>query len=366
MRSSDPIVGREGPRPNRDFTPTERQQVEDNLSRIKALDAHLEAARASDDLYRVIANSGQAGDDDGLVYSDWTARGRRRMARDIVPAMRQHDSKALLPAGEVAVGIPVLVDPVRQNAPVPSLLAALPSAVAAGGIGRYLVAGPRVNNADVVPVGGLKPTSPMTLTPADVKLSVVAHVSEQLDRFALEDASSLTSFVSEELIFGVQLKISQLVVADILGASGLVNTAFSGDILATARKAIQTAEELGVDSAGLLFVLSPGDWSTAEQSKATPGGQYLMSTASGAVPVDSATRRLWGTPVVTALGLPTKVGLLLDRTSLVVYSDGRGVRVDWGQPADSFLRNQVVGRAEARTDTAILRPSNQQKLGTAA
>jgi len=61
--------------------------------------------------------------------------------------------------------------------------------------------------------------------------------------------------------------------------------------------------------------------------------------------------------VTIVSGLPAKTAVLLDRNSVALYTDSAGIRTDWGSPADTWTRNQVVARNEGRFDLAVFLPN---------
>lgn len=139
-------------------------------------------------------------------YMDWSAAGRKSFARRIAASMigMVDGAKALLPAGESIISIPTLpADPIAEGKAPTSLLSVLSTVpIPAGGLARYVQQTQRVNAAAAVAVGGTKPTSQYGLTPVDIALKTYAHLSEAVDRFLIEDAETLATFLARELSFG--------------------------------------------------------------------------------------------------------------------------------------------------------------------
>ena len=92
---------------------------------------------------------------------------------------------------------------------------------------RYLRQTTRTNNDAPVAAGALKPTSVYGLTQVDGRLHVIAHLSEPMDKFLLQDTSSLADFVRLEMVSGIHSAVeTQLVSGDGTGENltGLSNT----------------------------------------------------------------------------------------------------------------------------------------------
>lgn len=84
----------------------------------------------------------------------------------------------------------------------------------------------------------------------------------------------------------------------------VADAAVAGSWLRTARAAITRLEAEGHVPAA--FLVSPGDWEAAETSRVSTGHLDL-----GNLPVDSATRRLWGVPAVVCQSLDDGQAVLL-------------------------------------------------------
>lgn len=360
---------------NRDsLTEEEATVILDIDSKLKRLDGLRFQARI-----RSLESDAPSGEFGGLSgqgkgFLDFSPAGRKRLGAQIGDRMVGvvDGRKALLPAGETVLPIPVLPSsPVEQGKVATDLLSILPvTTISAGAQARYVRQTTRTNAAAAVAPGGLKPTSVYGLTPVDVSLKVYAHLSEPVDRFMIEDANVLGSFIGSELLYGLGRAVEADVIngatggvniVGLLKTSGIVVQAFDTDILKTTRAALTTAQTTGYDGS-LVFCLSAADWATAELSRAQTGGTFDFPGA----PVDSAARRLWGQPVVTVVGLPAKTGILLDRSAVTLYVDRQGARVDWGSPSDTWSKNQTVARAELRADLGVLQPAGIVQIATAA
>jgi HK97 family phage major capsid protein len=91
----------------------------------------------------------------------------------------------------------------------------------------YLRQTTRTNNAAPVADGATKPTSVYGLTRAEDRLRVIAHLSEPINKYHLEDAADLRVFVDNELGYGLDLAVEQqLLSGDGTGENlrGILNT----------------------------------------------------------------------------------------------------------------------------------------------
>ena len=360
----------------RDLTAAELDDVNGKLAEIATLDGKIASAKASEDILdRLGAIDGeQHPTGRGPQYLDLSPAGIKRMADGIAGRMvgNVDGRKGVLPAGETFASIPTIpTSPITLGLVQNGFLSTLSTTkIPAGANARYLRQTTRTNNAAAVPVGQIKPVSQYGLTPQDVVLRVYAHLSEPVDRFMLEDANELATFLANELIYGV----FQAVEADcingasggdtitgILATSGIRTVAFDTDILTTTRNALTEAQKLGYATSPV-FVLNPDDLASVDLAKANTSGVYLLDGA----PQQTPTPTLWGVPVVAAIGMPAKTGLLVDKPSLSLYTDRQGVRVDWGTPGDSWSKNEIVARCEGRFDLGVLMPVAAAKIATGA
>lgn len=173
--------------------------------------------------------------------------------------------------------------PYRVESTPNALLESLP-AVNRGVVYRYLRQTTQTNNAAPVAPGALKPTSVFGLVPVDGRLRVIAHVSEAIDKYVLQDGPSLTQFVQMEMVDGLHRAVeAQLLsgtglgenIAGLAAVSGIQAQALAGDKILTARSAITKVEVLGFTPS--FFVLAPADWEAVEKQQST--GARSSSTA---------------------------------------------------------------------------------------
>lgn len=278
-------------------------------------------------------------------------------------------TKALLPAGTIVGTTTPITQPVSLGRPLASLLAAIPAMVITDGPGfNYLRQTARDNNAAPVLPGAEKPVSAYGLAEVRDELSVVAHLSEEVPKYWLEDDQQLQQFLDSELRYGLAVALEdQILNGDGVGAnltgfnatSGIVAQAFNTDPIRTARSAISALMALGATNEGgePFFVVGLADWEAIETAS-LDSGEYVLSRQG--TPVNAAERRLWGQPVVLAPSVPAGTGWLVDPSAVTLVTDG-AVRVEWNS-ATGFTRNTVVARCETRAALAVKRPAGIAKL----
>jgi HK97 family phage major capsid protein len=345
---------------------------------VEALDAKIDAARKDAHLVEAFKSAqsgpvtpgsqgdGSHGDDqfDAKSIGPDTARS---VARQLVKSATTPDGvKAIIDGGtgtsDLVLGLSALPQ-VPQN-----LLAAIPQVqLASPPTYRYLRQTVRTSNAAVVAAGAEKPVSPMSLSEIDGRLRVIAHLSEPIGVYTLQDVATLAGFVQGELNWGLFTALEQQVISGngtgenmtgLLNTSGVLTQAFGADLLATLRSAITKVESTGFTPA--VIALSPADWETIETSQTSGSGEYLFASS----PVDRAARKVWGVQVALSTALPAGKAVLLSRDTVSLYTDGR-IAYDLDK-SQGFSTNEVVARLEGRWDLAVQRPSGVVAIDTAA
>lgn len=296
----------------------------------------------------------------------------KAMARAIATRMApvdEHGRKALLPAGSTVTTVPMLAEsPIALGRPALSLLEVL-GATARAPKYTYLRQITRTNNAAPVALGATKPTSVLGLTEVDAELHVIAHISEPIPKYWLEDTTALEQFIGDELLYGLRQALEAQVIkgdstgenlSGIVSVSGIQTQAFATDLLTTTRGAITKAETAGHEAG--VFVLAPADWEKLELARTDTAGQLELGG-----PIDRAARKLWGVPVVLSLGLPASTGLLLDLSAVGLSTDSAGVETKWSENvSDDFSKNQLRARVEGRFEVDVTQPLGVVKIATAA
>lgn len=285
-------------------------------------------------------------------------------AEQIARGFHPGGEKALAPSGTVVTQVPMVEEsPIELGRAATGLWDLIPTVLQSEPNYSYLRQTVRTNNAAMVAAGGLKPTSVYTIEKIDARLKVLAHLSEPIDRFILEDNSSLTTFVSGEMLQGLYDALAvQVLTGDGLGenlkgislTSGIQTQAAGVDNLATLRSALTKLENFGLGARG--FAVNASDWEEIESTRNTSGNFDVGG------PVDAATRKAWGAPVAVVPGVPAGTAYLLGEGAVVLRQDSAGVRADWGMPGDSFERNQLVARTETRVNLDVLKPFGIVKI----
>jgi len=365
---------------NRDLTESEVTEIKGHLATVDRIDAKEQRSHETGALLDQITRvSGETYFRDGTtqpapaqtmpLYGD----ALKSAASPVVSAMRggaTSGTKALAPSGTTLTDIP-LTGPYAMPGPAPSLFAVL-TAEPDESTFSYLRQTTRTNNAAPVASGALKPTSVYGLTPVEDRLRVIAHVSEPIDRFWLDDSASLRQFVTSELLAGLADAVEgQILSGDGLGENltGLLNTsgiqvqAFTADPVHTARAALTKAQTVGpVGTGEMYFVLNPADWEAVETYSASTG-EFLLQSGQRQIPVSLADRLLWGQRVVLSNRMTAGTGLLVQRDAVTLKRDRAGIRVDWSEAVgDDFSKNVLRARCEGRFGLAVTAPLGVVKL----
>lgn len=270
-------------------------------------------------------------------------------------------SKQLVAPGQqlpVALPQPPIVEIGR---PVQNMRSLLPHTPASGGIAQYWGHVTRENRAAVVTFPNVKPESDYGGEMQTVAVATVAHVSKPQSRFMLADAPRLGQFLDGEMRYGVEEAIERMlisgeadpVIEGFLTAGGTIAQAPTDDPLVTLRLGIGEVEDQGYPVTGI--VMSSADWTAAEVQK-DQMGRFMLDAS----PADRAARRLWGVPVVTTKGMPAGKALLGDfaGSAALAVADNGQVNVSYSESVgDSFVRNAIVWRAEARLALMLMRPA---------
>jgi HK97 family phage prohead protease len=277
-------------------------------------------------------------------------------------------TKALTSSGQVLTDVPVRPDVIPVGRPAVSILDVLPTVGRTTPTWRYLRQNSRTSSAAPVAPGALKPTSAYGVETIDGEATVIAHLSEPVDKFVLQDAPGLTRFLGDEMLYGLDRAVqTQVLTGDgaaanllgILNTSGVSVQAYATNVLTSIRKAITQAESLGY--APSVLVIAPGDWEALE----------LLATTDAAlsyrgVPLDQGERKIWGLRAVLSTALPAKTALVLDPAAVSIDIIGP-VQVEWTtESGELFARNQVQVRVEGRFGVSVYQPTAVFKVATAA
>lgn len=287
-----------------------------------------------------------------------------RAPGDVLPV----GTKALTSSGQVVTDVPLQPGVIPQGRPALSITDVLPVTKRTGPTWRYLRQNSRALNAAPVAQGAEKPTSVIGVETIDGQASVIAHLSEPVDKFVLGDNAALVRFVADELVYGLDKALEAQALSGngtapnlrgLLNTSGVQVQAFATNILTSVRKAITSAETLGYEPS-VLFI-RPDDWETLE----------LLATTDAAlsyrgVPIDQMERRIWGLRAVLSTALPAKTAVVLDPAAVSVDVVGSAVDIEWDTGGELFAHNQTRVRVEGRFGLSVYRPEAITKVATQA
>lgn len=358
----------------RDLDASEAAVVETATARVKQLDAELRD-QSTAMVKAVLGNPDDRGTgEDGLHFLSLRTPGLKSdLAARFGTTLGTPGMKAMLDTADPYTTIPMDAKPYTMGEAPTSLVEVLP-AITRPVAYRYMRQTTRTNNAAPVAVGALKPTSVYGLIPVDGRLHVVAHLSEPIDKYVLQDGPSLLQFVQTEMVNGLHQTLEAQVVSGtgvgenltgLANTSGIQTQAWTTNAILTARAAVTKVEVLGFQP--YFFVLNPTDWEAVETTQLT-AGQYVLNAegSRNGLPVDMAARRLWGVPVAVSTGVPAGTGYLLSRDAAQLATDGR-IETEWTTAIDDdFARNSVRLRVESRFDLAVTRPLGVVQLDLAA
>lgn len=263
-------------------------------------------------------------------------------------------TKALIGAGTQSIPTPLLDKPVLLPGQAAFTLSQLlPRKAVTSPVFQYLKQTQRENNAAVVPVGTLKPTSKYGFDTVKGELATVAHLSEPFAEQWAEDFPEAVEALIAELLTGIWDADENLILngdGEDDNPTGILTQAFVTDMLTTTRTAITSLEVLG-HRAGA-FVLHPTDWQAIELARNTSG---QLEYSSG--PIDRAAMRLWGVPVATSTRITAGTGLALDLDAAYVLTKGEMNVLATNAVADDVMYNRLRIRAEHRFGLAVTKPT---------
>lgn len=349
------------------LTDDERKAVNGHLAKADEMKAQMDNGQ-----HDAAGATPKAGDPFAGFARTKTGDGKRfsgRVAlRDAAKAIGNPDGlgfKALAPSGSaVAPAGLVTPDPVRLGQPTNGLLNAIRAEkVANPPTYDYLRQVTRTNNAAPVATGGTKPTSVYSLVRAEDRLKVIAHLSEPINKYWLQDLPSLERFMADELGYGIELAVEAQVVngdgtgENLLGfanVSGIQLQTFSTDRFETLRKSLTKLQNVGaVDP---IIVLNPLDWEAMDLTRVTGSNEFLVRarTSGDASPTGSNPLLSWGVEVVLSTSTAVGTAYAMDKNAAVLYTDGQTV-VEWDS-ATGFAKNEILARCEGRFGLAVEKP----------
>lgn len=350
----------------RSLTDSERQTVQSKMDEAEALLPQIKQAREDHEL-REKLSAAFRGDAPANGAGRFSAKSAAEpLARQMNPA----GLKALAPSGiEIAPAGLTERRPVELGRVGTSLLDAIPVQVLRDPpTFSYLKQTTRTNNAAPVADGATKPTSIYGVQRVEDRLRVIAHLSEPVPKFWLEDSNDLRSFLESELAYGLDLAVERQVLAGdgagenlrgLLNTSGIQLQSWSVDGYETIRRALTKLQVAGTTEP--VVALSPLDFEAMNLVRSTTGefiatdAAFTSGTGGGAsVPIGPPLPVAWGARVVLSTALTAGQGLVFDSSAVQLYTDGK-VGVEWDS-STGFDRNEVHARFEGRFGLAVKRP----------
>lgn len=365
---------------DRNLTGSEKARIDGITAEIKAGDEHAKKAKKDGALFDSIAGLGRksgAGVGDGSDrLAVWPAASRDlagRLARksaDLSAVIHPGgEVKSLLPAGGSVADSVTVTPGLVQTPQVPtSFLQLLTTVTVDSPNFAYLRQSLRNNLAAPVAPGALKPTSEYGLERVEDALKVIAHLTEPVGKYDLIDVEALTRFLDSELRYGLFSAVEQQVLSGdgtgqnlsgLLNTSGVQTQPYADDLLSTLRRAVTKLENLGHQPTAI--AIRPEDWEKVELSTAAGSGEFTFASS----PIDRAARRVWGVQVAVSNALPAGTAVMVDTSTLGLYTDRQGVAVEWSTSGDDFQRNQVRARCEGRFALSVYQPSGSVIVSTA-
>jgi HK97 family phage major capsid protein len=342
---------------NRDITADEVATIEGKTAEVRRLRTQLDAAeKASADLARITDGEG-SGEGRYLALTGASAKAAAAGIRESITDL--HGEKALVTSGSLTTNVP-LVDssPIEQRRVPTSILNVLRVTERTTPQYRILKQTQFTNNAAIVAPGETKPTSTMTVEAVERKLHVFAHLSEPVDKYLLLDNDALTSFIQQQLLWGLSLALEKEVLSGdgtdkhlqgILSTTGVQQQAYAGDPLSTLRAAITSLETVGHEPE--VFIIHSEDWEALETARNASGNFDLGS------PINRAERRIWGVQVITTPNIAKGTALAFDLSALNVDAGAESVHLEWDASGALFEKNQVRARVEGRFGLSITLPA---------
>lgn len=354
---------------NRDFTESEIAAIEEGADRAFQLQAAIRGLKSGETM-RQIGDLGANGSNvevwSGGQPTGQTIVGERKgfitptSIKSMVSASTAHGIKALVTGGSSVTPVALDTNPIKLGGPTLGLgiLSLIPTKVRDTPKYSYLRQTVRTNNADVVAPGALKPTSTFTVASVDGELKVVAHLSEYVDKFLLEDNSDLETFLNSELVDGIFAKVTALAVAGFAGTSGIQTQAFAVSAADSLYAGVSKVQDLGYNPNVLL--IGRADYDAVRLTKSTTG-EYLAGNAfeGGTNP------GLWGMTTVISSAVTAGTALVLDSSKVGLSIDKGGVQTQW-DAISKFDYNQLRARTEGRFGVDVFAPAAIAKVALKA
>lgn len=280
---------------------------------------------------------------------------------------RKFGVKGLIQAGSTLIPVPI----VNPNAPIPNYAGAeIPPRLV-----DYLPAVKREpvydiiretaeensGGAAVVPAGTEKPIKKLNLVRNTQTLKVIAVLTDEIDKFVLEDATSIRQWLGTRLTLEVINTVEDEILhgdgteTHLLGldhVEGVQTQEWHNNIFDTIMLGINKLESIGIGVQ--VIALSSADWMDV-QTRKDAEGRYYMSNV-----IDPTNRTMWGYQVAQVPGLDQGRGWVIGTDSLAIGTDNR-MRLEW-DAATGFSRNTVRARVENRYALDVYKPHGLVEL----
>ena len=337
----------------RELTDAEVDEIELKAARATLLKDAIDRGEANAEVIGRVAALG-AGTSESLDGDAFPAAAKSGFLtpanlKSAITAAAKPGVKALVAEGSAVVATELDPNPIPMGQVGFGLLSLIPTKVRSTPKYSYLRETVHTDNAAVVAPGATKPTSVYTVSSFDGELGVVAHLSEYIDKFLLEDNSDLQRFLTAEMTTGVIRKVTKDALATIAGTSGVQSVAFAtnaADSILAGGAALA-----GLGYGGNLIVINDQDYLAIRTSKTT-AGEYL----GGNVFDGNAMPALWGVTTFVTPDQTAGTALVLDTSAVGLSTDGKGVRVEF-DAISHFDKNEVRARVEGRFSTDVFIPA---------
>lgn len=346
---------------------------EELTAAIEEINAAIAAAQKANDILNTIGNDdadSNNGDTDaeekasakslGENFVKFAKKATHGKKFDVVaPEFKAASDVQTIPAGISAFATDLdknVVTAVREALVIRNLFGA---ETISGNALTYLVEGAQEGNAAVTKEGAKKAQIHFAdPTPVTVSLKKLTAFIKESDEY-IADYPFLASAINGRLLYALQLKEQNQLVADLIATSGIQTdttgfTASTGaDALANlifgAMMDVQTATGYAADA----IVLAPKTWQLLRLGQDKNGAYY-----GGGYFADAQGKQLWGIPVVTSTAVTADqiiVGAFKTCGSVVTKG---GITVEsTNSDEDDFTKNLMTIRAEERLALAVRRPA---------
>lgn len=219
----------------------------------------------------------------------------------------------------------------------------------------YLAETQRDQQAAAVALGEEKPTSTYVLELREGTAEVIAHLSEPINRFWLQDFRNLDQYVRDALLAGIDLALQEQclygtgVSPQLPGLIPQIGTAVSGDdVIVLIRRAMASLESEGIQATAV--VLNTMDAAAVDLLQDAIGRYY------GAGPFQGGPATLWGLPRVSTPALHQGEAVVGDFRSVILFVKDV-INLQWSDStADNWAKNLLTARCEGRFGLGVLRP----------